>query len=311
MPRRARRGRRRRQLGRAGGDLLRRLRPAGDDRSTAATSLAKSMSRYLIDTIEATAEHRRPPQRRGGGGPRRRRRSSGSPSATPRPASSRSVALAAMFVFIGARPQTDWLPGGVARDPRGFVLAGAEVLREEVRPRWRLDRDPYLLETSMPGVFVAGDVRSQSMKRVASAVGEGSMAVQLRARVPGGGRMSDGSRCSRSSTSSRASSEPVLEDFAGQGRPERASQVGDDAVHRGQGARALLGGRRGPDRVVALHQRRRRGRERARGRRPTPAPPTCSPATRRSPAAGPSPRCELLTWDSRRSGPSCTTPRPR
>ena len=89
------------------------------------------------------------------------------------------VSLAAMFVFIGARPQTDWLPGGIARDPRGFVLAGAEVLREEVRPRWRLDRDPYLLETSMPGVFVAGDVRSESMKRVASAVGEGSMAVHF------------------------------------------------------------------------------------------------------------------------------------
>ena len=84
-----------------------------------------------------------------------------------------------MFVFIGARPQTDWLPDSVARDARGFVRAGAELLMEEVRPRWRLDRDPYLLETSLPGVFVAGDVRSESMKRVASAVGEGSMAVHF------------------------------------------------------------------------------------------------------------------------------------
>ena len=89
------------------------------------------------------------------------------------------VGLAAMFVFIGARPQTDWLPDAVARDARGFVLAGPELLMEDVRPRWRLDRGPHLLETSMPGVFVAGDVRSQSMKRVASAVGEGSMAVSF------------------------------------------------------------------------------------------------------------------------------------
>ena len=72
----------------------------------------------------------------------------------------------------GARPD-------VARDSRGFVLAGGELMLEDVRPRWRLDRDPYLLETSMPGVFVAGDVRSESMKRVASAVGEGSMAVHF------------------------------------------------------------------------------------------------------------------------------------
>jgi thioredoxin reductase (NADPH) len=84
-----------------------------------------------------------------------------------------------MFVFIGARPQTDWLPAAVARDRRGFVLAGSELMLEDVRPRWRLERSPYLLETSLPGVFVAGDVRSQSMKRVASAVGEGSMAVSF------------------------------------------------------------------------------------------------------------------------------------
>jgi thioredoxin reductase (NADPH) len=84
-----------------------------------------------------------------------------------------------MFVFIGARAQTGWLPEAIARDKRGFVLAGAELSLEGVRPRWRLERDPYLLETSMPGVFVAGDVRSQSMKRVASAVGEGSMAVHF------------------------------------------------------------------------------------------------------------------------------------
>ena len=81
----------------------------------------------------------------------------------------------ACFVFIGASPRTDWLEGVVARDERGFILAGADV-REH---GWPLSREPYVLETSVPGVFVAGDVRMRSIKRVASAVGEGSMAVSL------------------------------------------------------------------------------------------------------------------------------------
>jgi len=81
----------------------------------------------------------------------------------------------ACFIFIGAAPRTDWLEGVVARDERGFILAGPEVLEHG----WALERDPYPLETSVPGVFVAGDVRSRSIKRVASAVGEGSMAVSL------------------------------------------------------------------------------------------------------------------------------------
>src|SRR5205085_10254199 len=81
----------------------------------------------------------------------------------------------ACFVFIGAAPRTDWLAGVVARDDRGFVLAGPEVRDSG----WPLTRDPYVLETSVPGVFVAGDVRARSIKRVASAVGEGSMAVSL------------------------------------------------------------------------------------------------------------------------------------
>jgi len=81
----------------------------------------------------------------------------------------------ACFVFIGAAPRTDWLEGVVARDDRGFVLAGPDVRDNG----WQLKRDPYVLETSVPGVFVAGDVRSRSIKRVASAVGEGSMAVSL------------------------------------------------------------------------------------------------------------------------------------
>jgi thioredoxin reductase (NADPH) len=81
----------------------------------------------------------------------------------------------ACFVFIGAAPRTDWLDGVVARDERGFILAGPDV-REA---GWPLSREPYLLETTVPGVFVAGDVRARSIKRVASAVGEGSMAVSL------------------------------------------------------------------------------------------------------------------------------------
>ena len=81
----------------------------------------------------------------------------------------------ACFVFIGALPRTDWLEGVLARDERGFILAGADV----EGAGWPLKRDPYPLETSVPGVFVAGDVRARSIKRVASAGGEGSMAVSL------------------------------------------------------------------------------------------------------------------------------------
>jgi thioredoxin reductase (NADPH) len=86
-----------------------------------------------------------------------------------------------LFVFIGAAPLTDWLDGVVQRDGRGFVLAGPDLLTSgEDRPAgWPLDRPPYHLETSVPGVFVAGDVRAESAKRVASAVGEGAMAVML------------------------------------------------------------------------------------------------------------------------------------
>jgi thioredoxin reductase (NADPH) len=83
----------------------------------------------------------------------------------------------ACFVFIGAAPRTDWLDGVVARDEKGFILSGLDV-PEELWPL-RTKRDPMVLETSVPGVFVAGDVRARSIKRVASAVGEGSMAVSL------------------------------------------------------------------------------------------------------------------------------------
>ncbi|HKA92402.1 MAG TPA: FAD-dependent oxidoreductase, partial [Acidimicrobiia bacterium] len=92
--------------------------------------------------------------------------------------SQETVSAGYLFVFIGAEPRTEWLEGSVARDARGFVLTGPDLLHEGQRPRgW--NRDPYYLEASVPGVFAAGDVRANSIKRVASAVGEGAMAIQL------------------------------------------------------------------------------------------------------------------------------------
>jgi len=87
----------------------------------------------------------------------------------------------AVFVFIGAAPRTAWLNGALQVDAGGFVLSGADLGREGgKRPRgWLAERDPFWLETSIAGVFVAGDLRHQSTKRVASAVGEGAMAVQF------------------------------------------------------------------------------------------------------------------------------------
>ena len=136
-------------------------------------SLAKSMSHYLIEQIEAldNVEVRTRTEAiaaEGDGQLRtlRLRNPDGSESVTE---------VDACFVFIGAMPLTDWLAGVVARDERGFILAGLDAKQDS----WPLPRDPFPLETSVPGVLVAGDVRSRSIKRVASAVGEGSMAVSL------------------------------------------------------------------------------------------------------------------------------------
>jgi thioredoxin reductase (NADPH) len=83
-------------------------------------------------------------------------------------------------VLIGAEPRTGWLPEEVLRDERGFLLTGQDLMRDGRRcPGWSLERHPMLLETSMPGAFAAGDVRHRSVKRVASAVGEGAIAIQL------------------------------------------------------------------------------------------------------------------------------------
>jgi thioredoxin reductase (NADPH) len=92
----------------------------------------------------------------------------------------RTVPAFALFIFIGAKPHTGWVADEVERDPQGFILTGRSLVRGGRRPKgWQLNRDPFFLETSVPGVFAAGDVRHRSVKRVASAVGEGSMAVQF------------------------------------------------------------------------------------------------------------------------------------
>ncbi|MBJ7471288.1 MAG: FAD-dependent oxidoreductase [Solirubrobacteraceae bacterium] len=135
-------------------------------------SLAKSMSHYLIEQIEAlpNVEVRTNTRAIAAHGDDHL---TGLTLATP--GGEEEIPVDACFVFIGAQPRTDWLDGVVRRDDRGFILAGPDVAGEG----WPLSRDPHLLETSVPGVFVAGDVRSRSMKRVASAVGEGSMVVSF------------------------------------------------------------------------------------------------------------------------------------
>ncbi len=84
------------------------------------------------------------------------------------------VPASALFIFIGALPQTDWLAGMVERDDRGFLLTGPDLIANGQRPKgWTLERDPFLLETNVPGIFAVGDVRHGSVKRVASGVGRG------------------------------------------------------------------------------------------------------------------------------------------
>ncbi len=136
-------------------------------------SLEKSMSQYLIEQIAALPKIEvrtgsSAVAAEGEQGRFRRLRVRG-------PDGEETLQADACFVFIGGSPRTDWLAGTVARDERGFILAG----RDAQAAGWPLAREPYVLETTVPGVFVAGDVRARSIKRVASAVGEGSMAISL------------------------------------------------------------------------------------------------------------------------------------
>jgi thioredoxin reductase (NADPH) len=142
-----------------------------------AESLKNSMSKYLIDQIGETSNIEVKTQchvvEALGDGRLGCLRLCGSEGEETVPAS-------ALFIFIGAAPNTDWLPDAIMRDANGFVLSGQDLKVEGKLPKsWNQDRDPYLLETSLPGIFVAGDVRHGSIKRVASAVGEGSISVQF------------------------------------------------------------------------------------------------------------------------------------
>jgi thioredoxin reductase (NADPH) len=142
-------------------------------------SLATSMSRYLIDQIKATRNITVRPDTQ--------------VVAVSGTANLETVTLlngvtekqetlpaSALFIFIGAMPRTDWIGGFVERDDYGFIVSGPDLVRGGRLPRgWLLQREPFWLEASVPGIFVAGDVRHRSVKRVASAVGEGSMAVQF------------------------------------------------------------------------------------------------------------------------------------
>ena len=140
-------------------------------------SLTESMSQYLIDEISATPAIRVLPHSQLVEAKGEAKLESITISNTMT-GQTQEVPTAALFIFIGAMPQTAWLAGIVERDEHGYILSGSDLLRDGCRPPgWRLDRDPFLLETSIPGIFVAGDVRHQSVKRVASAVGEGAMSV--------------------------------------------------------------------------------------------------------------------------------------
>jgi thioredoxin reductase (NADPH) len=140
--------------------------------------LGKTMSRYLVDQIERT-ENIRVLRRTivcatHGDGRLEQVTLQGPEGQT------RTLEAAALFVFIGAMPNTDWLDDCVMRDGRGFILTGPDVMRDGKPPRdWPLERDPFLLEASVPGIFCAGDVRHGSVKRVASGVGEGSVAISF------------------------------------------------------------------------------------------------------------------------------------
>jgi thioredoxin reductase (NADPH) len=138
-------------------------------------SLSESMSRYLCEQIEGTGniEVRHQCEVVGGGGAGRLEEITVRDTATGKTSTEPGAAL---FVLIGAQPHTDWLPEEIERDAWGYLPTGSDV---GLQDGWPLDRPPHMFETSLPGVFAVGDVRQRSVKRVASAVGEGAIAIQL------------------------------------------------------------------------------------------------------------------------------------
>lgn len=142
-------------------------------------SLARTMSRYLIDQIEET-ENITVQLSSSVIGVKGETNLEAITIANANTKVSKTVSANSLFIFIGASPRTDWLEGLVERDEQGYILTGSYLKRSGQQERkWRLERDPFLLETNVPGVFAVGDVRHNSVKRVASAVGEGSIAIQF------------------------------------------------------------------------------------------------------------------------------------
>jgi thioredoxin reductase (NADPH) len=141
-------------------------------------SLTKSMSQYLIEQIESTDNievqtHVEVVAVHG------ENNLTGLTILNNHTGVTKEVATKSLFIFIGAKPETKWLQGLVATDPRGFIYAGADLKQSQDFRGWNREREPFLLETSVPGIFVAGDVRHNSVKRVASGVGEGSIAIMF------------------------------------------------------------------------------------------------------------------------------------
>lgn len=142
-------------------------------------SLSKKMSQYLVEQIQATENitvqvHSSVVEVKGEG------RLEAIAIANSKTGEVRTVPATALFIFIGTVPHTDWLAGVVEREEHGFILSGPDLTHDGHHPQgWMLDRAPFLFETSVPGIFVVGDVRSNSVRRVASAVGQGAVAVQL------------------------------------------------------------------------------------------------------------------------------------
>jgi thioredoxin reductase (NADPH) len=139
--------------------------------------LSATMSKYLIDEIERTSNIVVEPRTQVLEAVGEERLEALQLSG---PKGEFQVPATSLFVFIGAAPGTGWLPPSILKDEKGFLLAGPDLMKDGKLPEvWKEEREPFLLESSVPGVFVAGDVRHGSVKRVASAVGEGSIAVQF------------------------------------------------------------------------------------------------------------------------------------